>query len=117
MKTHEYFILITAAFTSFFACRAVAADRFKNPVTDICVIVGGILPWLLVAMWLGWPRYSGFLLFLSVFVSLPLFSGALLRYWLGARFDNWERAAVAMVAAIMAQVGYWVSIKPWLWGL
>lgn len=114
METHEYFILITAASISLLAYRAVAADRFKNWLTDICVIVGGILPWILVAIRLGWPPYSGYLLFVSVFGSTPLFFGAMLRYWLGPRFDNWERAAIAMVAAILAQVGYWISAKPWL---
>jgi len=109
MKPHEMPIFITAASISLLAGRAVVADRFKNPITDLGVIVGGILPWIVIRLWWGY----GFAVIPVIFGSGPLFFAALLRYWLGPRFDNWERATLAMVAGVLAVVGFWASISHW----
>ncbi|MES2923238.1 MAG: hypothetical protein V4819_16905 [Verrucomicrobiota bacterium] len=113
MKPHEIPIFITAASMSLLAGRAVVADRFKNRITDMGVIVGGVLPWITIGMWQGWLPGSDYFFILGVLGSGPLFFGALLRYWLGPRFDNWERATIAMVAAVLAVVGFWMSIEHW----
>lgn len=108
MKPEHVPIFITAAAITLLAIRAVAADRFKNPVTGTTVILGGILPWLTIGLGFGFLSNSGFSVAAAVgglWGSGLLFFGALLRYWLGPRFDNWEKASVAMVAVILAALG------------
>ncbi len=113
MKPEDIPIFITAGSMTLLAVRALVADRFRNPITDWLVLLGGILPWFTV-VWLfdGWPE-SVVLPFAGVaglFLSGPIFFGALLRYWLGHHYFGWERATVAMVTGILATLGFHIAV-------
>lgn len=118
MQPHEIPIYITTASITLLAGRAVMADRFRNPITDMGVIVGGIMPWIAVAVkydCLPGSEYffrADFLLVSGVFGNVPLFFGAIWRYCQGPRFDHWEKAASAMVTALFATAGQWIALTP-----
>ncbi len=103
-------IFLTAAAVTFAAIYAVAVDRFRNPVTGTLVLIAGFLPWIMVSMILDSLPQGGVLGILGLFGSGPLFFGALLRYWLGPQFPNWEKASCAMVVGILLSLGFFISM-------
>lgn len=112
MKSELVPIFITASSMSFLAIRAVKADRFRDPVTDAVVLLGGLMPWFTIGLQFGWlpeclPIYAAAVV--GLWGSGLLFFWSLLRYWLGPRFDNWERASGAMVAGVLAALGFYIS--------
>ena len=113
MKPEHISIFITASCVSLLAVRAVLADQFKNTLTDKLVLIGGIAPWLTVGYLFllapGWAIAEAASSF-GLSGSGLIFFGALLRYWLGPRFDGWERASRAMMAAILAALGFHIAV-------
>lgn len=102
-------VLISATLVSAAAVRATALDRFRNPVTDALVVVGGLLPWLAVAVMCRWLPYSGYPIAAGLYGSGALFLCALIRFRLGPRFPNWENASFALFAGVLANVGFFIS--------
>jgi hypothetical protein len=106
-------VFITAASMTFLSIRAVVADRFRNPITNTFVLLGGIMPWFTIALFSGWLPESRIVPFLGLgglFGSGPIFFAAMVRYAWGHRLSNWERAAGASGTAVLAALGFYISV-------
>ncbi|MES2475464.1 MAG: hypothetical protein V4640_06770, partial [Verrucomicrobiota bacterium] len=67
-------ISIMATVVSVSAIFAVVMDRFRNPMTDMAVLIGGISPWVAMAGMYRWLPSSGYILAVGLFGSGDLFS-------------------------------------------
>lgn len=109
MLTYLFTICTMATLVSTAAAYTVVVDRFQNPFTGSVVVVGGVLPWITIAGIFGWLPSWDYLMTAGLFGSGTLFLGALIRFWLGARFSNWEKASCALFLGILASVGFFIS--------
>lgn len=106
-------VFITAASMTFLSIRAVVADRFRNQITNAFVLLGGIMPWFTIALFSNLLPEGRIWIFLGeggLFGSGPLFFAATIRYAWGNGFANWGRAEGASGAAVLAALGFYISV-------
>ena len=101
---------ILASISALAAIVVVATARSSKPLASLLALIGGFLPWIIIAIWHKLIPSSSAAMVIGCLGSAPMFMASFLHFGIGRRPAGWTIVAIASMIGACSGIGFSIFI-------